>query len=127
MLAHIGCDEFKDYKSCSILVNAYTQGKGVVGQSLVAAQMYLTAANQYEAKALYEKAQELGYKICNWGDGKEFIGFPSDNEPNPQAVAKQRAQIKELLQKACNLDKSNQACIDLKNKSYEKWDADNVY
>lgn len=41
LLAHIGCYEFKDYKSCSILANAYTQGKGVVGQSLVAVQMYL--------------------------------------------------------------------------------------
>ncbi len=74
---------------------------------------------------LYERAQELGSKICDWGDG-EFIEFSNDKN-QVQAVAKQRAQIKELLQRACNLDKSNQACTDLKNKSYEKWDADNVY
>ena len=69
---------------------------------------------------LYERAQELGYEICDYGDG-EYIGYNSFDEPNQaQAVAKQRTQIKELLQKACNLDKSNQACTDLKNKSYEK-------
>lgn len=123
LLAEIGCDEFKDYKSCSILANAYTQGKGT--RQSILAQHYLRKANQYEAKVLYEKAQELGYKICNGGDG-EYIEFSNDKN-QVQAVAKQRAQIKELLQRACNLDKSNQACTDLKNKSYEKWDADNVY
>lgn len=123
LLAEIGCDEFKDYKSCSILTNAYTQGKGT--RQSILAQHYLRKANQYEAKALYEKAQELGYKICNGGDG-EYIEFSND-ENQAQAVAKQRAQIKELLQRACDLDKSNQACTDLKNKSYEKWNLDNVY
>ena len=118
LLADIGCNEFKDFKSCSILVNAYTQGKGTK-QNLNLAQHYLTKANQYEAKVLYHRALDLEYEICDYGDG-EVIGLVSD-EPNPQAVAKQRVQIKELLQKACNLDKSNQACIDLKNKSYEKW------
>lgn len=123
LLAEIGCDEFKDYKSCSILANAYTQGKGT--RQSILAQHYLRKANQYEAKVLYERAQELGSKICDWGDG-EFIEFSNDKN-QVQAVAKQRAQIKELLQKACNLDKSNQACTDLKNKSYEKWNLDNVY
>lgn len=123
LLAEIGCNEFKDYKSCSILANAYTQGKGT--RQSILAQHYLRKANQYEAKVLYERAQELGSKICDWGDG-EFIEFSNDKN-QPQAVAKQRAQIKELLQRACNLDKTNQACTDLKNKSYEKWDADNVY
>ena len=90
-LASIGCFEFKDFKSCSILANAYTQGKGAK-QNLSIAQHCLTMANQYEAKALYEKAQELGSKIYDWGDG-EFIEFSND-ENQVQAVAKQRAQIK---------------------------------
>lgn len=114
LLASIGCIEFKNFKSCSILANAYTQGKGTK-QNLNLAQYYLTKANQYEAKALYEQAKELGYEICVVGGDGEFD------------EAKQRAQIKKLLQQACNLDKSNQACIDLKNKSYEKWNLDNVY
>ena len=119
LLANIGCDEFKDFKSCSILVNAYTQGKGTK-QNLNLAQHYLIKAKQYEAKALYGEAVKLGESICDFGDG-EVIDYLYDEPNQAQAVAKQRAQIKELLQKACNLDKSNQACIDLKNKSYEKW------
>lgn len=124
LLAHIGCYEFKDYKSCSILANAFTQGKGVVGQSLVAAQMYLTAANQYEAKALYEETQRLRERFC-WNEDDEWIlgynpYYDNDIDKSQAVAAEYRAQIKELLQKACNLDKSNQACTDLKNKSYEK-------
>lgn len=114
LLAHIGCIEFKNFKSCSILANAYTQGKGTK-QNLNLAQYYLTKANQYEAKALYEQAKELGYEICVVGGDGEFD------------EAKQRAQIKELLQKACNLDKTNQACTDLKNKSYENWSGYDIY
>lgn len=125
LLAHIGCIEFKDYESCSILANAYTQGKGVE-QSLGVAQALLARANRYEAKVLYERAQELGYKICGYEDGNEWM-LSYGNENQAQAVAKQRAQIKELLQRACDLDKSNQACTDLKNKSYEKWNSGNVY
>ena len=123
LLASIGCIEFKDYKSCSILANANTQGKGVVGKSLVAAQMYLTAANQYEAKALYEETQRLRKMFC-WNEDDEWIldYNPYDNNDidKSQAVGEYRAQIKELLQRACDLDKSNQACTDLKNKSYKK-------
>lgn len=125
LLANLGCDEFKDFKSCSILVNAYTQGKGTL-QSLNIAQAYLTKAKKYEAEYLYKEAKKLGQNICS-GENGEYINDSFDEPNQAQAVAKQRAQIKELLQKACNLDKSNQACTDLKNKSYEKWDADNVY
>lgn len=124
LLARIGCNDFKDFKSCSILVNAFTQGKGTK-QNLNLAQHYLTKANQYEAKVLYERARQLGYQICGWGDG-EYIEFPNDKN-QAQAVAKQRVQIKELLQKACNLDKTNQACTDLKNKSYENWSGYDIY
>lgn len=125
LLAEIGCDEFKDYKSCSILVNAYTQGKGTL-QSLNIAQAYLTKAKKYEAEYLYKEAKKLGQNICS-GENGEYINDSFDEPNQAQAVAKQRAQIKELLQRACNLDKSNQACTDLKNKSYEKWNLDNVY
>ena len=68
LLADIGCNEFKDFKSCSILVNAYTQGKGTK-QNLNLAQHYLTKANQYEAKVLYHRALDLEYEICDYGDG----------------------------------------------------------
>lgn len=125
LLANLGCDEFKDFKSCSILVNAYTQGKGIL-QSLNIAQAYLTKAKKYEAEYLYKEAKKLGQNICS-GENGEYINDSFDEPNQAQAVAKQRAQIKELLQKACNLDKSNQACTDLKNKSYKKWNLDNVY
>ena len=130
LLANMGCDEFKDFKSCYIYATAFIQGKGIKDLNKILrlsfGQAYLTKAKKYEAEYLYKEAKKLGQNICS-GENGEYINDSFDEPNQAQAVAKQRAQIKELLQKACNLDKSNQACTDLKNKSYEKWNLDNVY
>lgn len=123
VLAVIGCGEFfEDFKSCSIIADAYTQGKGVK-QDLNAAQFWLTRQKQYEAKEIYKKAKKLTTDIVeDKGEGVEptTIGF-FDFLKVTQAI--KESEVIELLQKACSLDSKSPACTDLKEKNYEKQDS----
>ena len=128
ILASIGCDDFKkEPEYCYILADAYTLGKGVA-KDANKAQQYRKKWAQYHARDLYERAYKIGERICRAGDRAgdfEVTTFYYEDtemgiEKERQKVAKMRAEIKVLLEKACALDKTSEACTALKNKAYEK-------
>ena len=110
LLADIGCNDFKESKYCYIIADALAKGKGIIKSGSLA-QQYLKKATQYHAKELYKQASEIERVLMCYYDYEESEAAKKEREERAE-------EIKELLKKACDLDKTSEACADLKNKAY---------